>query len=828
MKIKSAIKNILFIILFISFLFSCSNKSNLEQALDKNRTEIEKVLQHYSENLADSLKLKAAKFLIENMDAYSFSTSPKLEAYYHRLDSIFSLNDRADAISQQQQTLLNQLVMPNLRNFKIIPDLQYVSADFMIDNINRAFEAWESPFAKGMNFDDFCEYLLPYKFGMERPSAWRSAYQTAIYPHLKFMLDNSCRLDSGLILHTSQIALCGNDYQTLPKNIFDTIPDFTVSCWVNLSKHKPMARIFDFGTDGNYYICFIPHNNDKGATLEISTGANWEFIYTESLPLAQRSHVAMSYSKRSILLYVNGVLIKSLNVPLDNKKLVSNYIGKSHWDSDPTLNGKIEDFRIYDRELTYTEVRTLAGKDKELPDKRHELQAILWKIRDLYSPDIIYYNLFPGSYDPVKLLNMKKGSCYDYSVLGVYIFRSLGIPAGFDFVPQWANRSMGHSWNIIYSSNNRMEDYSFSALWEPLGSHLKSREEKVAKVFRRTYSKQPDAIAMNCEKKESLPELFQDTRIKDVTDLYLDCMDITIPLTQSSLNKQYAYLCNFNNRDWIPIHWGKTNEKEAVFTKMGKDVAYLPVYYDKKRVTPAADPFILTIEGEIKTLIPDHSKTQRLILTRKYYIDEILLSKVKLILGGKFQVANKVDFSDSLTVFTVNNMPEIRYNQVNLSLNKPYRYFRFLPPPSSVGNLAEMEIYSTESRMLSGNIIGQKNCEKGWEAENVFDGNSLTAYKCEWYETDCWIGLDFGKPTNISHFRYLSRNDDNFIKEGELYELFYWDNNQWNSLGKQTGTSKQYLEYINAPLNALFLLRNLTKGKEERIFTYENGKQIWW
>jgi hypothetical protein len=36
------------------------------------------------------------------------------------------------------------------------------------------------------------------------------------------------------------------------------------------------------------------------------------------------------------------------------------------------------------------------------------------------------------------------------------------------------------------------------------------------------------------------------------------------------------------------------------------------------------------------------------------------------------------------------------------------------------------------------------------------------------------------------------------------------------------------LLYENAPLNGLFLLRNLTIGVEERIFTYENGKQVWW
>jgi hypothetical protein len=36
------------------------------------------------------------------------------------------------------------------------------------------------------------------------------------------------------------------------------------------------------------------------------------------------------------------------------------------------------------------------------------------------------------------------------------------------------------------------------------------------------------------------------------------------------------------------------------------------------------------------------------------------------------------------------------------------------------------------------------------------------------------------------------------------------------------------LQYHNAPSNALFWLRNHSGGKEERIFTYENGKQVWW
>jgi len=829
--------NYIFIILFSPLLFSCQKKSgidNLERALElagENRIELEKVLEHYRIDPADGLKLKAARFLIENMDMYFFYASPELDAYYNTLDSIFSLNERYEDITEEQENLLNQLEKPNPMNFKTVPDLQYVSAGFLIDNIDRAFEAWKSPFAGDMNFDDFCEFLLPYKFGMERPSAWRSAYQASIYPYVNFMLNNSCKLDSGLILHSSPVVLHGNDYQTLPSTIFDTIPDFTISCWVNLSEYKPMSRVFDFGKDSSYYICFIPYTNEGNATLEINTGENWEFIHTSSLPLAQRSHVVMSYSKNSILFYVNGVLIKRMSISLDNKKLVNNYLGKSQWNFDPELNGHIDDFRIYDRELTYTEIRTLAGKDKELPNKRYELQETLWKIRDTYFfIHIMYGNPFPGSYDSVRLLHLKKGSCNDYSALGMYIFRSLGIPAGFDFVPQWANRSMGHSWNVIYTGDNRMEDYSFSALWDTLGNHIKSRNEKIAKIFRQTYARQPDAPAMNHREDEYLPASFRDSRIRDVTDLYLDCMDITVPLAQPPLEKQqYAYLCNFNNHDWIPVHWGKIKGKKAVFTKMGKDVAYLPVFYGWEGIQPAGYPFILTKEGKIQHLIPDVSKTRQLILTRKYHPDNVL-KKGELLVGSRFQVANKADFSDSLTVYVVNNVPEIRYNPVNLTLDQPYRYFRFLAPPDSEegGEISEIEIYSTASEeKLSGNVIGNRRCPQGWEPENVFDGDPLTSYKCEWYQT-CWAGLDFGKPEQIASFRYLPRNDDNFIKEGEEYELFYWDNNQWNSLGKQIGTSKQYLEYANAPANALFWLRNLTKGREERIFTYEDGKQVWW
>ena len=90
------------------------------------------------------------------------------------------------------------------------------------------------------------------------------------------------------------------------------------------------------------------------------------------------------------------------------------------------------------------------------------------------------------------------------------------------------------------------------------------------------------------------------------------------------------------------------------------------------------------------------------------------------------------------------------------------------------------------------------------------------------------MGLAFDTPKAIHRISYLPRNDGNRIDNKQLYELFYWDN-KWVSLGRQTGSNVTYrLIYNNVPANALLLLRNLTKGTEERVFTYENGEQVWW
>ena len=63
--------------------------------------------------------------------------------------------------------------------------------------------------------------------------------------------------------------------------------------------------------------------------------------------------------------------------------------------------------------------------------------------------------------------------------------------------------------------------------------------------------------------------------------------------------------------------------------------------------------------------------------------------------------------------------------------------------------------------------------------------------------------------------------------ERDTYELFYWDNGSWNTAGIQVAAA-DLLTYTDIPNGTIYWLRNLSRGKEERIFTYENGKQVWW
>jgi hypothetical protein len=414
------------------------------------------------------------------------------------------------------------------------------------------------------------------------------------------------------------------------------------------------------------------------------------------------------------------------------------------------------------------------------------------------------------------------GNCAEYGFIATSAFRAEGIPVMMDYIPQWPFRSMGHTWNIL------LDNYGKNVIFVGCNSKLglpHKEDHPIAKVFRKRYAINREIETLHRTEKY-IPPLLRSPFFKDVTTEYVRTFDIDIEFKQK-IDNQYAYLAVFNNKEWIPIQWGKTNGKKATFKNIGGHAVYLPVSYDARGVVPIANPFILTATGEKKELIPDLVHTQQTKLYRKYLLLSGIFYFYKRIIGATIQASNYPDFRDSLTLHTI-QPKEIQTGEIDLKhVNESFQYWRYLSPDSSWCSLAELYFFEKDkSDPLYGKIIGTDGSYMNKVKELAFDNDPFTHHTAK-NANGSWIGMDFGKPVNIEKIYYMYRGDGNTIVIGNAYELVYWNNDRWNSLGIQTAKSTS-LTYKNCPENALFLLHNLTTGVEERIFTYESGEQIWW
>ena len=126
---------------------SCNRTGNdnprLEKALSlsgSNRQELEKVLHHFSQNPSDSLYLKAAIFLIENMPGH-WSPSPKdFQSYLKRLYTLKNLSPLTRKI-----LLTYPAEHPGLcPDFTPVEDIKQIKADFLIRHIPAVLNKIES------------------------------------------------------------------------------------------------------------------------------------------------------------------------------------------------------------------------------------------------------------------------------------------------------------------------------------------------------------------------------------------------------------------------------------------------------------------------------------------------------------------------------------------------------------------------------------------------------------------------------------------------------------------------------------------------------------
>ncbi len=436
----------------------------------------------------------------------------------------------------------------------------------------------------------------------------------------------------------------------------------------------------------------------------------------------------------------------------------------------------------------------------------------------------------------------KRGGCGEKCWFNSMLFASLGIPVAIDFVPAWGNRNDKHQWNTLIHDG---KSYPFESFWEKdkwkykkLYNNRSSDplygDFRLAKVYRYSYRTHGEGPVSDPRVSVAdIPPLFLNTKKTDVSDEYFKTCNVEVFLNNKPAGTRYAYLCVFDADRIVPVQWSKITEgNKAVFKKMGMDIVYVAAYCRDGNLLSAGEAFYLNEEGYKEYFHQDQS-VKTIVLKRKYPVFPVKAEWAKTLKGGKFQGANNPGFNDADNLHVITETPDFIPTVAGISITRKYRFARFLFDKGKYGNLAEIKFYTSDGD--STKVLKGRQIQAGKLLPEVMqrgmDGNLSTFILpympglISTYEDQWWVGLDFGIQKRITAIEFCPRTDENNIFPGLNYELKYW-NNGWISLGVQNARGNE-LVYENVPDNALFILKCLDKGKEERVFTIKNSKQRW-
>lgn len=417
----------------------------------------------------------------------------------------------------------------------------------------------------------------------------------------------------------------------------------------------------------------------------------------------------------------------------------------------------------------------------------------------------------------------RTGTCQDETSYTVALSRYLGMPTAVDFVPHWGNRPNHHSWAVIIMPNGKSVPFYMG--FAPGDTAQYAHSYLKPKIFRRCFNVNNE-IAEDLSEEKSVPEMFKAPNFIDVTDEYYDTKNVTRYIPKKYANHKIAYICVSDRENWIPVHYGKISRNTVTFKSMGPNILYTVGVWENNQIVPFGHPFVLKTDGSIKEIVCNKKKKQSMTLYRKYpffaKFDEFN-GRMGL---GRFQGSNKGDFSDESTLYTHEGATEGCWLEANLTpSSQTYRYLRYIGHQGSYCNVNEIEFYNSRNQKLTGKIIGTQGTDKQTK-ESVFDGDVLTGFNGVSPDGH-WVGLHLSRPSDVSKIRYMPRNDGNCVEVGDMYHLLMYDKGRWVYLALMRAETTK-LVINNVPSEGLYILKDISKGKEERVFTYENGKQVWW
>ena len=206
--------------------------------------------------------------------------------------------------------------------------------------------------------------------------------------------------------------------------------------------------------------------------------------------------------------------------------------------------------------------------------------------------------LYPGRFTAKVMDSLGIGDCQHLANYGIQAFRSLGIPIANDFVTAWGDTDGNHSWTVLIGKNLKMP---FIACDVNPGEF--SFIYKAPKIYRKTFGRQPDALRSFKRLEQEIPAELDDAFRIDVTNEYYKTLTVSIPLDIAPpKHNNCAFLCVYNNNQWLPVDWGKINPRRdsVEFKNISDSLLYCAMYYNHKQLVPVNSPFFLADKTNLK------------------------------------------------------------------------------------------------------------------------------------------------------------------------------------------------------------------------------------
>lgn len=190
--------------------------------------------------------------------------------------------------------------------------------------------------------------------------------------------------ESGKALSIS--ANAAGNYLELPKGILNGREAATVSFWLKTNS-SATSWVFmttpvsgaQVGSNEKYLGLFATSSMLKSERYNLSNAARNGFIEAGGDYYSDWKYVTATYSSDGSAIYVNGELVGSNSDSVNIKELLtadaSTWIGHANWGSGEGFSGMIDDFRIYGKALSESEIAELSAKavqretDKMLAEK---------------------------------------------------------------------------------------------------------------------------------------------------------------------------------------------------------------------------------------------------------------------------------------------------------------------------------------------------------------------------------------------------------------------------------------------------------------------------